>query len=172
MKKIFLYLFFALLVVSCGSRKTVSERPHTKLVFRTLTSNFSGRNSYTVQGILNDAEDFLGLPYKLGGATKEGLDCSGLVVIVYNQNKVKMPRRSQDQALQGRKVEVSEARPGDLLFFDTGGYGSVTHVGIVKEIKYRGEITFIHASTSKGVMISSLNDSYWNKAFLFVRRVL
>lgn len=171
MKKI-LFLFIAIvLVISCGSRKNTSV--HTKpFVFRNLTSNFEGKNSKTVEGILNDAEDFLGLPYQLGGTTKSGVDCSGLVIIAYGQNKVKLPRRSQDQALQGRKIDISETRPGDLVFFDTVGQGTVTHVGIVKAIKYKGEITFIHASTSKGVMISSLNESYWNKAFLFVRRVL
>ena len=122
--------------------------------------------------ILNDAEDFLGAPYKLGGTSKSGLDCSGLVIKVYNENKVKMPRRSSDQALQGKKIEIWEAKPGDLLFFATNGNRVVSHVGIVKEIKNRGEITFIHASTSKGVIVSSLNEKYWNKAFLFAKRVL
>jgi len=83
-----------------------------------------------------------------------------------------MPRRSSDQALQGKKIEIWEAKPGDLLFFATNGNGVVSHVGIVKEIKNRGEITFIHASTSKGVIVSSLNEKYWNKAFLFAKRVL
>ena len=58
------------------------------------------------------------------------------------------------------------------MFFATNGNGAVSHVGIVKEIKNRGEITFIHASTSKGVIVSSLNEKYWNKAFLFAKRVL
>lgn len=160
-----------MIVVSCGSRKSTTTKP-SSIPLRHLTSDFNGRNSPTVESILNDAEDFLGLPYQLGGTSKSGIDCSGLVVIVYGQNKVKLPRRSQDQALQGRKIDISEAKPGDLLFFDTVGKGSVTHVGIVKKILYKGEITFIHASTTKGVIISSLNNIYWNKAFLFARRVL
>lgn len=161
-------------MASCGSRKSVITAPkHTNTVdLRNLTSKFEGQNSYQVKNILNDAEEFLGSPYKLGGATKSGLDCSGLVITVYNENKIKLPRRSQDQALQGKKIETWEIKPGDLLFFATNGNNTVSHVGIVKEIKYKGEITFIHASTSKGVIISSLNEKYWNKAFLFAKRVL
>lgn len=161
-------------MASCSSRKSVVTAPkHTNTVdLRNLTSKFEGQNSYQVKNILNDAEEFLGSPYKLGGATKSGLDCSGLVITVYNENKIKLPRRSQDQALQGKKIETWEIKPGDLLFFATNGNNTVSHVGIVKEIKYKGEITFIHASTSKGVIISSLNEKYWNKAFLFAKRVL
>jgi cell wall-associated NlpC family hydrolase len=70
------------------------------------------------------------------------------------------------------KIEIQEVKPGDLLFFATSGAAKVNHVGIVNGISSGGEVTFIHASTSKGVIISSLNDAYWNKAFLFARRVL
>lgn len=172
-KRILFLVIIILTVISCGSRKTVSHKPYNSTEnLRNLTSKFEGQNSYQVKKILNDAEDFLGAPYKLGGTSKSGLDCSGLVINVYNENKVKMPRRSADQAQQGKKIEIWEAKPGDLLFFATNGNGVVTHVGIVKEIKNRGEITFIHASTSKGVIVSSLNEKYWNKAFLFAKRVL
>lgn len=168
MKKILLLLISLVIIISCGSRKHTAK----PVVLRNLTSQFEGKSSYTVKSIIADAEVYLGTPYQLGGISSSGIDCSGLVVVAYQENKVKLPRRSQDQALQGRKIDISDAKPGDLLFFDTVGFGKVTHVGIVREIKYKGEVTFIHASTSKGVMISSLNDSYWNKAFLFVRRVL
>ena len=170
MKKILLLLISLMIVVSCGSRKSTTTKP-SSVPLRHLTSDFNGRNSNAVDKILSEAEDFLGTPYKLGGTSKTGLDCSGLVIVSFG-NKVKLPRRSQDQAQQGKRIEVENIKPGDLLFFDTTNSGGVTHVGIVKEIRNQGEITFIHASTTHGVMISSLNDRYWNKAFLFARRVL
>ena len=95
-----------------------------------------------------------------------------MVITVFSENNYKLPRRSEDQAKEGKKIEIQEVKPGDLLFFATSGAAKVNHVGIVNEISSRGEVTFIHASTSKGVIISSLNDAYWNKAFLFARRVL
>ena len=173
--RIFFLVFVSLAVVSCGSRKSTSTKPkpnYSTENIRNLNSKYIGKNSSTVNRILEDAEDFLGTPYKFGGTTKSGLDCSGLVITVYDENNVKLPRRSSEQALEGKKIEISEAKPGDLLFFSTSGNGKVSHVGIVKEIKTKGEIIFIHASTTKGVIISSLNEKYWNKAFLFARRVL
>ena len=169
MKKIVFLFFISLLLFSCGSRHNI-HRPEEKL--RVLTSHYEGKNSYTVKSLLADAETYLGTPYQFGGNSKQGLDCSALVLNVYREQRIKLPRRSQDQALQGKKIDITESRPGDLLFFDTVGNGGVTHVGIVKEILDKGEVTFIHASTSKGVIISSLNERYWNKAFLFARRVL
>ena len=95
-----------------------------------------------------------------------------MVITVFDAQDVKLPRRSAEQATKGKKIDVSDAKPGDLLFFSTAKSGEISHVGIVREIKNKGEITFIHASTTKGVIISSLNEKYWNKAFLFARRVL
>lgn len=158
-----------MLLYSCGSRNSINK-PEEKL--RVLTSNYEGKNSQTVKSLLSEAETYLGTPYQLGGNSKKGLDCSALVLNVYREQNIKLPRLSQDQAMQGKKIDITESKPGDLLFFDTVGKGKVTHVGIVREIKYKGEITFIHTSTSKGVIISSLNNLYWNKAFLFARRVL
>lgn len=173
MKNFFLLFLLSLLAVSCGSRKSVSKKSQAKTyVLRDLTSHYSGRTSYTVEGILKESETFLGTPYQWGGQSRKGIDCSGLVVEVFRKNRFQFPRQSQDQAKQGRRVDIKDTRPGDLLFFDTSGEGKVNHVGIVRAIKNYGEVTFIHASTSKGVMISSLNERYWNKAFLFVRRVL
>ena len=65
-----------------------------------------------------------------------------------------------------------KAKPGDLVFFATAGGTKVSHVGIIHTINPNGEVTFIHSSTSKGVIISTLNEKYWNKAYLFVKRVL
>ena len=174
-RNILLFVFSVLTIISCGSRNSAVNKPKTTYSaenLRSLNSRYVGKNSSTVNKILEEAEDFLGTPYKFGGKTKSGLDCSGLVITVFDAHDVKLPRRSSEQAQKGKKIDVSEAKPGDLLFFSTAKSGEISHVGIVREIKNKGEITFIHASTTKGVIISSLNEKYWNKAFLFARRVL
>lgn len=171
--------FGALVIVSCGSSKTVSKSKNslTKSVsksenLRKLDSKFDGTVSGSMKSILKDAESYLGTPYKFGGNSSSGFDCSGLTTKVFDENGLKLPRRSADQANTGKNIDVKEAKPGDLLFFATAGGSKVSHVGIVHTIENDGEVKFIHASTSKGVIISSLNEKYWNKAYLHAQRVL
>ena len=179
MKNLLKALFCMLLLVACGTSKkpvkkaSAEKKSVTKTAdLRKLNSGFSGKNSTEVKSILKDAEKYLGTPYKFAGNTAEGFDCSGLVCKVFDENGEKLPRRSSDQALEGQKIDIADAKPGDLVFFATAGGTRVSHVGIVREIGNDGEVTFIHSSTSKGVIVSSLNEKYWNKAYLFARRVL
>lgn len=179
MKRSILACFAAAVLVSCGaSRPAVVKREiPTKTVkkvegLKTLESSFSGKVSSSLQEIIRDAEKYLGAPYKYAGTTSSGFDCSGFTGKVFSENNLQLPRRSADQGMSGEEVPVRNAKPGDLVFFATSGGDKVSHVGIVHDIGSDGEIKFIHASTSKGVIISSLNEKYWNKAFLFVRRVL
>lgn len=179
MKKYFLMTFSAVVLVSCGSSKkvVVKRATPTKTVaktadLKTLESNYSGKNSNLVSELLRDAKKYLGAPYKYAGNTASGFDCSGLVAKVFDENELQLPRRSEDQANKGVPIKIKEAKPGDLVFFATSGGSKVTHVGIIHDIGRGGEVKFIHSSTSKGVIISSLNEKYWNKAYLFARRVL
>ena len=179
MKKIMLLLGMMILMVSCGTSKPVAVKRNlpTKTVAKTntsrdLDSKYSGNISSGVKSILKDAEKYLGAPYKYGGNTSSGFDCSGYTVKVFDENDLKLPRRSADQANFGKKIEIKNVQPGDLLFFATSGAGKVSHVGIVHDVGSDGEVKFIHASTSKGVVISSLNENYWNKAYLHAQRVL
>lgn len=171
-------IFLILLLVSCGARKTPVKRSiPTKTVaktasLRSLESDFSGKTTALVQEIIRDAEKYLGAPYKYAGNTSAGFDCSGLTTKVFLENDLNLPRRSIDQSKTGTEIEIRHAKPGDLVFFGTGGNKNVNHVGIVHDIGNDGEVKFIHASTSKGVIISSLNEKYWNAAYLFARRVL
>ncbi|MBB6369876.1 C40 family peptidase [Chryseobacterium shigense] len=163
------------MAVSCGSSKNVSSRKNTAAKtenLRKLDSRFDGTISRSVNDILKDAERYIGTPYKFGGSTSSGFDCSGFTVKVFEENDLSLPRRSADQAEAGKKIDIKEVKPGDLLFFATAGGSRVSHVGIVHDIGADGEVKFIHASTSKGVMISSLNEKYWNKAYLHAQRVL
>lgn len=172
-------LAVSLTAISCGSSKSTASKNKTPIKsttkaenLRSLDSGFDGKVSSSVKSLLKDAENYLGVPYKFGGNTKSGFDCSGFTVKVFDENNLKLPRRSSDQAEFGKKINIKETEPGDLLFFATAGGSRVSHVGIVHTIENDGEIKFIHASTSKGVIISSLNEKYWNKAFLHVQRVL
>ncbi len=147
--------------------KSVSKAPD----LRTLESSFSGRVPKVNDEILKDAEKYLGAPYKYGGITSSGFDCSGFTCKVFAEKELKLPRRSTDQAATGKQIDIRDVMPGDLVFFATGGGSKVSHVGIVHDIGEDGEVKFIHASTSRGVIISSLNEAYWNKAFLHAQRV-
>lgn len=179
MKQSVLVIIFSIILVSCGASKPVKKyaykRPTTTTKasnLKKLNSTYSGSVSGKRASVISDAENYLGTPYKYAGNTKAGFDCSGLVCKVFDENDMKMPRRSQDQGKAGVSIDISKVKPGDLLFFATAGVSAVTHVGIVHDVMNTGEVTFIHSSTTKGVIISSLNEAYWNKAFLFARSVL
>lgn len=178
-RKFALATVVSVIFISCGSSKNVSasKKNTSKSVaksenLRKLDSEFDGKVSGSVKSILKDAERYLGAPYKFGGNSASGFDCSGFTVKVFQENNLALPRRSSDQADAGKSVDIKTVKPGDLLFFATAGGSRVSHVGIVHTIENDGEVKFIHASTSKGVIISSLNEKYWNKAYLSAKRVL
>lgn len=178
-KQLAVVLVASAFVVSCGASKSASanKKSGSKTVSRTenlrkLDSRFDGKVARSINDVLKDAEKYLGTPYKFGGNTSSGFDCSGFTVKVFEENNFNLPRRSSDQAEAGKNIDISDVKPGDLLFFATAGGSRVSHVGIVHDIGPDGEVKFIHASTSKGVIISSLNEKYWNKAYLHAQRVL
>ncbi|RKD21895.1 hypothetical protein BEP19_14735 [Ammoniphilus oxalaticus] len=109
----------------------------------------------------------LGVPYRYGGATMSGFDCSGYTSHVYSQLGVKLPRDSRSQYNVGQSVSMSEMEKGDLIFFDTGG-GRITHVGI-----YVGNNRMAHAPSSGGKSrIDSLDWYKKNYRIAGVKRVL
>ncbi|NWN83383.1 MAG: C40 family peptidase [Halomonas sp.] len=110
--------------------------------------------------ILAAAERALGTPYRFGGDTPSGVDCSGLVQLAYQAAGIPVPRTADDQF--HRLPEVDRARPGDLLFFDTSGGGKASHVGI-----YRGNGQMIHApGRGRRVETSPVEIAYWQERFL------
>ena len=112
------------------------------------------------------SQDWLGTPYSWGGTSSSGVDCSGFVRSVFQKAGITLPRTSREQAETGREVSISQVEPGDLLFFNTSGSG-VSHVGMSI-----GGTRFVHASSSRGVIVSSLEESYYRERFLFARRHL
>ncbi len=130
------------------------------------------RFSKKIDDILTEAESYLGTPYRYGGTTRSGIDCSAFVLSVFGASAgLHLPRVAASQAQEGQKVDKSELQKGDLVFF-SHGRGRISHVGIVESISEEGTVKFIHAATSRGVMISSLNDSYWGPRYRFAKRVI
>jgi len=122
--------------------------------------------------IINTALSFSGTRYKFGGTTKKGMDCSGLLYVSFGEHDVQLPRTSFHMAEEGRRVTVKNVEKGDLLFFKTTrGSRRINHVGMVVGTD-NDEITFIHASSSRGVTVSSLRDGFWNQAFVKATRIL
>lgn len=129
------------------------------------------RYSKTIDGILNEAETYIGTPYRFGGMTRNGIDCSAFVLSVFGVAGVDLPRVASAQSQEGEKVEKEDLQKGDLIFFSQGR-GRISHVAIVYEVTPEAEVKFIHAATSKGVMVSSLSDSYWGPKFRLAKRII
>ncbi|WP_010518243.1 C40 family peptidase [Croceivirga radicis] len=122
--------------------------------------------------IINIALQFTGTRYKFGGTTRKGMDCSGLVYVALLENNISFPRASYQMATEGKKINLSQVQKGDLLFFKTGRKGKrINHVGLVVSIA-DDEIKFIHATTSRGVIVSSLREGYWSNSFVKANRIL
>lgn len=114
------------------------------------------RQSYFADGngIIDLAQQFLGVPYVWGGSSPNGFDCSGFVQYVYAQKGIQLPRTADIQATAGRPVSKAELQPGDLVFF-AGDYVNISHVGI-----YVGNGQMIHASSSHGIAYDNLSRDY------------
>jgi cell wall-associated NlpC family hydrolase len=191
MKRFFLLLLVLVAFGSCKSKSTVvttkskgytKTRPTVssskKIVVKTTTkpkaSPTNSSTSYknpTADKIVKKALGFKGTKYKYGGLSKSGMDCSGLMHVAFKSQNISLPRTSIDQSKQGVKIAVANAQKGDLVFFKTSNKNRISHVGLVIGNR-NGEVRFVHASSSRGVMVSSLNDGYWKKTFSEARRVL
>lgn len=130
------------------------------------------KHSNTIDNILSEAESYLGTPYRFGGTSRSGIDCSAFVLSVFGAAAgMNLPRVAAAQSQEGDSVEKTELQKGDLVFFSHRG-SRISHVGIVEEVTAEGEVKFIHAATSKGVMVSSLDDNYWGPKFKFAKRIV
>ncbi|XNM71040.1 bifunctional murein DD-endopeptidase/murein LD-carboxypeptidase [Escherichia coli] len=124
------------------------------------------RNLDVKSRLMDQYAGWKGVRYRLGGDTKRGIDCSSFVQRTFREQfGLELPRSTWEQQETGKSVKRNQLRTGDLVLFRAGSTGR--HVGI-----YIGNNQFVHASTSSGVTISSMNEPYWNKRYNEARRVL
>jgi cell wall-associated NlpC family hydrolase len=131
------------------------------------------KTNQLAEQLIEAAADNLGVKYKYAGTTKAGYDCSGLIYTIFNTENITLPRNSLQQSKIGviLNPKRDQAQKGDLIFFKTNKNREINHVGIVIEAT-DDEIKFIHSSTSKGVIISSTKEPYYQKTFVQINRVL
>lgn len=190
MKKIGLLLLISCVLFSCKSKsKVVTEKSKSKPKTYTYTtknppkhkptpksspvivSSSNENSSKDADKVVRKALSFKGTRYKYGGTSKSGMDCSGLMFTSFKSINVNLPRTSIDQSRKGIAISNAKIKKGDLLFFKTSRKNRINHVGLVVSAKGR-DVKFIHSSTSRGVMISSLKEGYWSSAYVKARRVL
>lgn len=140
-----------------------STMPNSQVVLQKLSRIKSSENELQ-RKLLKSYANWKGTKYQLGGDSKEGIDCSGLTRRIYREvYGIELPRRTYEQVKIGSRIERDNLKPGDIVYFKPEGTGSHTAV-------YLGETLFINASTAKGVVISTLENTYWNKYFEFGTR--
>ncbi len=150
-------LCFFLLLTSCGSSR----------------DQLSKEGQKKVDTALEHAHSYIGTKYRSGGTTPKGFDCSGYVQYVFKKVNHNLPRSSKDQSKAGRKIDRKKLLPGDLVFFSgSKGGRKVGHVGIVTKVRKGGNFDFIHSSTKRGIIVSSISEEYYKKRYITARRVI
>ncbi len=167
-KKYILFIFLAAIILFGGCRKKSKSRATSKSP-KTKVASLSP----PVSKVIANARSYIGTPYRMGGATRAGMDCSGLICASFKTIDKNLPRTSQEQSRLGKKISLKELQEGDLVFFtDKKGRTKVTHVGMVTNVNERGNVKFIHASTKLGVVESDLYADYYLSIFLFAVRII
>ncbi|WP_318502527.1 NlpC/P60 family protein [Bacillus sp. T3] len=117
--------------------------------------------------IVRDTNNYIGVPYLWGGATPTGFDCSGFVYFMFNKHGVEMSRTtSSNLYLQGTPISRSKLQPGDLVYYAVNSPGVISHVGF-----YVGDNKFVSATSSKGIQVVSLDNSYWSQYYVGAKRI-
>ena len=164
MKRLRYILLLSLLPLLLGSCRTVAPAYDYQELARASLRLGIDIDMKDNHALYVESGHWIGVPYRGGGTTKRGVDCSGLTSAIYKKvYRKSLERNSDDQRKKDcRKVKKSKLKEGDLVFFHNGRKKKrATHVGI-----YLKNRKFIHASTSQGVIISRLDEDYWDKHWL------
>lgn len=177
MNRIFYFLCVCLLlnITSCSifkkKAKAVPPKETPSSSTKALLEKYSkiiGKDVYDEE-LYSFIDEWKGTPYKFGGKTKAGVDCSNFSCALLRE-VYKFPQTyyfpSSKLAEQGKRVQKNDAKEGDLVFFSINQNSKISHVGI-----YLTNNKFVHASTSKGVIINSLEEDYYKKRYAFIVRI-
>jgi cell wall-associated NlpC family hydrolase len=164
-------LLCLLLLTGCGSiapapRYTKAATPSSSAA---VVAELEKRQRAGISRLLRVVDSYLGVPYKWGGTTRQGMDCSAFARAIYRETYgIELPRTSKQMYQLGQKISVQHTlKPGDLVFFkDTYSGPGVSHVGV-----YVGAGRFAHASSSQGGIITGLDSSYFKKRYAGARRI-
>ena len=116
--------------------------------------------------MVDNALKYLGTRYRYGGTSDKGMDCSGLVTTAFKEQNITLPRSSRDMAKAGKEVTIENAKKGDIVFFVIRNRKKIIdHVGLITNVK-KGEVQFIHSTTMRGVIISSMYENIWKNTFV------
>ena len=171
-------LFLLIFTISCRTTHDVTNpiKENKKILKKDTNIAFYKEYSIKLGYELEGYEDmdfikmiasWIGVPYKFGGCSREGIDCSCFVNTFYNEfYGITLRRRAEDMQMDIHPVDINELQQGDIIFYKIAGQ-KISHVGI-----YISKKRFIHASTSKGVMINSLDEAYYAKYYSGAGRVL
>lgn len=165
------WLLWLLLAGVVGCSSTGHQAPvvdRTAVPARQLPQQQSSGSEFQriVAALYAQHDEWRGVPYRYGGMSKTGIDCSGFIYLTYRDRLgLQLPRTTAALARFGQTVPKQHLRPGDLVFFHTGSYNNQQHAGI-----YIEKNRFLHASTSRGVMISSLDNVYWSRNYWKAQR--
>lgn len=179
-------VFFTVLIMSCKSKHSVvtsksqSKKYTTKTKVPQIQTTFPEKDvmpteevvvsTSVTNKVIRKALSFKGTKYKYGGTSKSGMDCSGLMYTSFKSASINLPRTSFEQSKKGVRVSKSKIEKGDLVFFKTSSRNRINHVGLVVSVD-GSSVKFVHSSSSRGVMISSLKEGYWSNAFSEARRL-
>ena len=164
--KLFSILFFCLVMLfftACSTRGHKVYNQHKKPIeLIPIDTN----TNYKTKVLFSEYEKWKGTPYRLGGVSLNGVDCSSFIQqVYYDAFCLRIPRTTIKQLKVGHEIDKSQLRAGDMIFFKTGW--DVRHVGIIVE-----DGAFMHASTSSGVTISSIHNPYWRSNYFKSVRIL
>lgn len=165
------------LVTSCGSSRHATSGSRTARAISAASGSSKGKSAGSIKvdgslpketrALLTEASKWLGTSYRYGGDSRSGVDCSGLITNLYKSAlSIKLPRSSAQQQEYCSRISKKDLMEGDLVFFTTGKGSKVSHVGM-----YIGDGRMVHSSTSRGVIISGLDEDYYTRTFHSAGRV-
>lgn len=166
MKRLLSCILIALLLAACHSSRKTARRPDVPSVEFEKPSE--GIDHDVASRLEKEARKWIGTKYRYGGQSRRGTDCSGMMMVIYEGVAgIKLPRDSRSQQKFCRQLKKSQIARGDLVFFATSKNSSrVSHVGM-----YIGDGDFIHASSSRGVIVSNLSEKYYRNHYHSAGRV-